>query len=220
MILLLDNRDSFVHNLARYFRRLGQETMVVRSDRIDVPGIRALAPRSIVISPGPCTPDEAGVSLEAVLAFAGSVPLLGVCLGHQAIGQAFGAHIVRAEQPRHGVASEIEHDGRVEYAGLPHRFLAGRYHSLVIDEATLPPCLEVSARTSDRTIMGVRHREWPIVGLQFHPESILTSHGFPLLRNFLRLAGCIVSGIEPTLHDELAIPPGDPFVPPERPVTF
>lgn len=220
MLLFLDNRDSFVHNLARYLRRLGQETVVVRSDAIDVAGIRAMQPQAIVISPGPCTPNEAGVSVETIRAFADSTPLLGVCLGHQAIGQAFGGRIVRAQQPRHGVASEIVHDGRGEYAGLPHRFLAGRYHSLVIDEANLPECLEVSARASDGTIMGIRHRERLIVGVQFHPESILTSHGFPLLRNFLRLANLPIAEIEPTLHDELAIPPGDPFVPPERPVTF
>lgn len=220
MLLLLDNYDSFVQNLARYLRRLGQETVVVRSDRIDVAGVRDLRPQAIVLSPGPCTPNEAGASLEVIRQCAGEIPLLGVCLGHQAIGQAFGGQVVRAARPRHGVASEIHHDGREEYCGVPSPFRAGRYHSLVLEEATLPDCLEVSARTTAGTIMGVRHRSLPVIGMQYHPESILTEHGFALLANFLALAGCAISPTPPQMSDELAAPLPSLFVLPDGPVTF
>ena len=189
MILLIDNYDSFVHNLARYFRRLDQETVVVRNDWIDVARVRQLRPHAIVLSPGPCTPTEAGSSLEIVRQMHTEVPILGVCLGHQAIAAALGGRIVRARQPMHGRASDVFHDGQGVFAGLPNPLDGCRYHSLVVDESTLPDDLIVTARTTDKTVMGIRHRRWPVIGLQFHPESILTSNGGQLLANFLRRSG-------------------------------
>jgi anthranilate synthase/aminodeoxychorismate synthase-like glutamine amidotransferase len=188
MLLLIDNYDSFTYNLYQYLGELGAQTRVVRNDEIPVAEAMALEPEAIVISPGPGTPDEAGISLEIIRAAAGQVPLLGVCLGHQSLGQAFGGRIVRAPSLMHGKTSEIHHDGRTIFAGLPQPFTATRYHSLVIAPESLPDCLEVSARTADGVIMAVRHREHPLEGVQFHPESILTTAGRHLLANFLRIA--------------------------------
>ncbi|MBS0207321.1 MAG: aminodeoxychorismate/anthranilate synthase component II [Planctomycetes bacterium] len=189
MILLVDNYDSFVHNLARYLTRLGGDVVVARNDVIDVAVLEHEPPQAIVISPGPCAPDQAGCSLDVIREMVGRVPMLGVCLGHQAIVQALGGKIVRAEQPRHGRASAVHHTGRGLFADLPSPLSACRYHSLVADEKTLPACLEVTARANDGVIMAVAHRELPIVGVQFHPESILTEYGYEMLANFLRLAG-------------------------------
>jgi anthranilate synthase/aminodeoxychorismate synthase-like glutamine amidotransferase len=189
VILLIDNYDSFVFNLARYFQRLGQATEVVRNDVIDVDGIRKLQPAAVVISPGPCTPNEAGCSLEVVRRLHAELPILGICLGHQTIAAALGGRVVRAVEPVHGRSSEVEHDGRGVFYGLPSPLTACRYHSLVVEEASLPLALEVSARTADGVVMALRHRQFPVIGLQFHPESILTASGYDLLSGFLRLAG-------------------------------
>ena len=186
MLLMIDNYDSFTYNLVQYFGELGEEVRVVRNDAIDVEGIAALAPARIVVSPGPCTPDEAGVSLALIREFAGKVPILGVCLGHQAIGQAFGGRIVHAGKVMHGKTSSISHAGQGVFAGLPSPFLATRYHSLAIERASLPDCLEITAESEDGEIMGVRHKEFELEGVQFHPESILSEHGHALLKNFLR----------------------------------
>jgi anthranilate synthase component II len=188
MLLLIDNYDSFTYNLYQYLGELGAETRVVRNDELTVAEALSLRPSSVVISPGPGNPDEAGISVELIRALPPEVPLLGVCLGHQALGQAFGGRIVRAPRLMHGKTSEIHHDGRGVFAGLPQPFTATRYHSLVIAEDSLPECLEVSARTDADVgvIMAVRHRSLPLEGVQFHPESILTSAGKDLLRNFLR----------------------------------
>lgn len=219
MILLIDNYDSFVHNLARYFRRLGQATCVVRNDAVTVAEVERAGPQAIVLSPGPCTPNEAGCSLEIVRCLADRIPMLGVCLGHQAIAAAFGADIVRAPEPVHGRTSSIEHDGQGVFAGLPSPLDVCRYHSLVVDEATLPAELEVSARTADGVVMGLRHCRRPLVGLQFHPEAILTDAGYPLLAGFLRTAGVEVAG--PTPDVELAKSPSAPAEETMRgPVTF
>ena len=185
MLLLIDNYDSFTYNLAQYLGELGADVQVIRNDAIDVAGIKALAPERIVISPGPCTPDEAGVSLAAIREFAGKIPLLGVCLGHQAIGRAFGGTVVRAKTLMHGKTSPVRHDGKGVFRGLPVPFDAGRYHSLAISRAGFPECLEISAQTEDGEIMGVRHRALPVEGVQFHPESVLTEHGHAMLKNFL-----------------------------------
>ncbi len=189
MLLMIDNYDSFTFNLVQYFGELGAEVVVKRNDEIDVAGIAALAPEFLVISPGPCTPREAGVSVAAIEHFAGRLPILGVCLGHQSIGQAFGGNIVHARAVMHGKISPIHHADSGVFSGLPNPFDATRYHSLVIEAATLPDCLEVTAWTARDgardEIMGVRHRELPVQGVQFHPESILTEHGHRLLRNFL-----------------------------------
>lgn len=186
MILVIDNYDSFTYNLVQYLGELGQELRVFRNDRMTVSDLEALAPARIVISPGPCTPDQAGISVEAISHFAGRIPLLGVCLGHQSIGQAFGGRVIRAPQPVHGKTSQISHDGRSVFAGLPNPFTATRYHSLIVEESSLPDCLEVSARSEDGLIMGLRHLDYPIDGVQFHPESILTTVGKDLLRNFVK----------------------------------
>jgi anthranilate synthase component 2 len=191
MLLMIDNYDSFTYNLVQYFGELGAEVKVFRNDQISVEEIESLAPDHIVISPGPCTPNEAGVSVPAIRAFAGKIPILGVCLGHQSIGQAFGGHIVHAREIMHGKTSLIHHAGDGVFTGLPEPFEATRYHSLVIDKATIPSCLEVTAwtRTAEGEvdeIMGVRHQKYPIEGVQFHPESILTKPGRELLANFLR----------------------------------
>lgn len=185
MIFLLDNYDSFTYNLAQYFQDLGQPVEVRRNDAISLEAIDALSPEALVISPGPCTPSLAGISVPAVRHFAGRIPILGVCLGHQSIGEAFGGRIVRAPLLMHGKTSPIEHDGRTIFAGLPQPFAATRYHSLVIEPASVPDCLEVSAHTASGVIMAVRHREFAIEGVQFHPESILTPAGRKLLANFL-----------------------------------
>jgi anthranilate synthase/aminodeoxychorismate synthase-like glutamine amidotransferase len=186
MIFVLDNYDSFTYNLVQYLGELGAEVVVRRNDEVTVEEIeREFQPAKIVISPGPGTPDEAGITLAVVERFAGRVPLLGVCLGHQAIGQAFGGRVVRAPAPVHGKPAEIEHDGRTIFHGLSPRFHAGRYHSLVVERASLPACLEISATTPDGLIMGLRHRTLAVEGVQFHPESIITPEGKRLLENFL-----------------------------------
>ena len=187
MLLMIDNYDSFTFNIVQYLGELGADVRVVRNDEIDVDGIVALGPERLVISPGPCTPNEAGVSVAAIKAFAGKLPILGVCLGHQSIGQAFGGRIVHARQVMHGKTSPIFHRSQGVFADLPSPFTGCRYHSLVIDEATLPDELIVSARADDESVMAIRHRHLPVVGLQFHPESILTDHGLELLAAFLRL---------------------------------
>ena len=190
MLLMIDNYDSFTFNLVQYFGELGEEVRVIRNDAVDLAGVRALDPSAIVISPGPGTPDDAGISLEVLAALSGVVPIFGVCLGHQAIGQAFGGQVVRARSIMHGKTSMIHHDGRGVFAGLPNPFEATRYHSLVVEQASLPKCLEVSAWTENADgsrdeIMGLRHRSLAVEGVQFHPESILTQHGHAMLRNFL-----------------------------------
>jgi len=185
MLLLIDNYDSFTYNLAQYLGELGADVKVIRNDAIDVAGIAVLAPQRIVISPGPCTPDAAGVSLAAISEFTGKIPLLGVCLGHQAIGQAFGGKVVRAKTLMHGKTSPVRHDRKGVFRGLPVPFDAGRYHSLAIAREGFPECLEISAQTEDGEIMGVRHRTLPVESVQFHPESVLTEHGHALLKNFL-----------------------------------
>jgi anthranilate synthase component 2 len=186
MILMIDNYDSFTWNLVQYLRELGAEVEVARNDEIGTAEILAMHPGAIVISPGPCTPSEAGVSLAAIRDFAGKVPILGVCLGHQAIGQAFGGEIVHAGKVVHGKVSSISHSGTGVFRGLPTPFNATRYHSLAIRRASLPSCLEVTAESEDGEIMGVRHRTLPVEGVQFHPESFLTEHGHALLKNFLK----------------------------------
>ena len=185
MLLMIDNYDSFTFNLVQYLGELGQEVEVVRNDELTVDAIAALQPSHIVISPGPCTPNEAGISLSLIHRFAGRIPILGVCLGHQAIGAAFGGQVVRAKQVMHGKTSPIHHTGIGVFRGLPDPFTAIRYHSLAVERETLPDCLEVTAWTDDGEIMGLRHRELRVEGVQFHPESILTEHGHALLRNFL-----------------------------------
>ena len=192
MLLMIDNYDSFTYNLVQYFGELGEQVKVYRNDQITPDEIAALDPERIVLSPGPCTPNEAGVSLAVIEAFAGQVPILGVCLGHQSIGQAFGGRIVRAGEVMHGKTSAVPHCGQGVFADLPNPFTVVRYHSLAIDKATVPDCLEITAwtRTADGApdeIMGVRHKTLPVEGVQFHPESILTEHGHALLHNFLKL---------------------------------
>lgn len=184
-VLMVDNYDSFTFNLVQYLGELGAEVSVRRNDAIDVAGARALAPDAIVISPGPCTPAQAGISLALILELGGQIPILGVCLGHQCIGAAYGGRVVRARRLMHGKTSPIEHDGRTIFAGLPNPFQAIRYHSLLVEAASLPDCLERSAWTAEGEVMGVRHKQLPVEGVQFHPESILTEHGRRLLANFL-----------------------------------
>jgi anthranilate synthase component II len=184
-ILLLDNYDSFTYNLYQYLSELGAEVAVHRNDEIEVEEIRALAPDKIVISPGPCTPAEAGISLPLIRELAVEIPILGVCLGHQAIGMAFGGRVVRAPEPVHGKLSAIHHEGQGVFAELPSPFAATRYHSLIVERESLPGALEITAETEDGIIMGLRHRELPVEGIQFHPESYTTEHGKRLLRNFL-----------------------------------
>jgi anthranilate synthase/aminodeoxychorismate synthase-like glutamine amidotransferase len=185
MIVLIDNYDSFTYNLYQYLGELGADVRVIRNDAISLPELELLAPEGLVISPGPGAPDETGISMEAIRAFAGRVPVLGVCLGHQCIGQAFGGRIVRAPELRHGKTSEIYHTGKGVFAALPNPFTATRYHSLIVDAVSCPPDLEVTAWTADGLIMGLRHRTLPIEGVQFHPESMLTRSGKALLSNFL-----------------------------------
>ena len=187
MLLLLDNYDSFTYNLAQYLGEMGQKLEVRRNDRITLEEIGKLRPERIVISPGPCTPQEAGISIALIQRFAGKIPILGVCLGHQAIGAAFGGRVVRARKLMHGKTSRIEHDGKTIFRGLPQKFCATRYHSLIVERKSLPRELEISAVTDDGTIMGLRHRKFRVEGVQFHPESVLTEPGFWLLENFLRV---------------------------------
>ena len=186
MIIVIDNYDSFVYNIAQYLGELGWQPMVFRNDGITPEEIEKLKPSHIIISPGPCTPLEAGVSNDIIRRFAGSIPILGVCLGHQCIGYVYGAQIMKAEAPVHGKHSLVYHDGKTVYRGLPEPFEAGRYHSLVVDRDTLPPELELAARTSDGVIMGIRHRQYAVEGIQFHPESVMTDVGHDILRNFLK----------------------------------
>jgi anthranilate synthase/aminodeoxychorismate synthase-like glutamine amidotransferase len=185
MLRVIDNYDSFTYNLVQYLSELGQEVKVVRNDAVTVAEVEAMKPERIVISPGPCTPDQAGISLAVLTRLAGRMPILGVCLGHQAIGQAFGGKVVRARQVVHGKTSRVFHDERGLFAGLPNPFAATRYHSLVIERESMPACLEITAKTWDEEIMGVRHKTLPVEGVQFHPESFLTVVGKDILRNFL-----------------------------------
>jgi anthranilate synthase component II len=185
MLLMIDNYDSFTYNLVQYFGELGEEVAVHRNDEITLADIARLQPARIVVSPGPCTPNEAGVSVPLIKEFAGKIPILGVCLGHQSIGQAFGGKIVHARQLMHGKTSPIQHEGAGVFRGLPRPFAATRYHSLVIERSSLPDCLAVTAWTDDGEIMGVRHKTLAVEGVQFHPESILTEHGHQMLKNFL-----------------------------------
>jgi para-aminobenzoate synthetase component II len=184
-IVMIDNYDSFTYNLVQYLGELGADVIVRRNDAVDVSGVRALHPDAIVISPGPCTPAEAGISVRLLKEMAGEVPILGVCLGHQCIGEAFGGRVVRADRLMHGKTSPVIHDNKTIFAGLPVPFDAMRYHSLIVDNASLPPHLEISARTAENEIMALRHKELPVEGVQFHPESILTFEGKHLLKNFL-----------------------------------
>jgi len=218
MILLIDNYDSFVFNLARYFQRLGQTTLVLRNDACSAGEIRRLQPSAVVLSPGPCAPDQAGCSLDVVQKLHAEFPMLGVCLGHQVMGQAFGAQIVRAPYPMHGSADFIHHDDQRLFAGLPNPFPAGRYHSLAVDPETLPPSLRATAWTADGVLMALEHREFPVFGVQFHPESILTEVGFELLARFLALSG-VTPATVPSHASEHAQPaPAAPA--PASPLTF
>ena len=190
-LLMIDNYDSFTYNLVQYLQELGAEVLVHRNDKIDLAGMEALDADRLMISPGPCTPNEAGISVDAIKHFAGKMPILGVCLGHQALGQAFGGQVVRARTVMHGKISPVHHTGKGVFRGLPSPYTATRYHSLVVDKASLPDCFEVTAWTLDDNgdmdeIMGMRHRELPLEGVQYHPESILTEHGHDLLNNFLK----------------------------------
>ena len=187
MLLMIDNYDSFTYNLVQYFGELGEDVQVYRNDKITIEEIESLRPQRLVISPGPCTPKEAGVSVDAIRHFAGRLPLLGVCLGHQSLAAAFGGEVIRAERLMHGKTSMIHHDGKTVFRNLPNPFEATRYHSLIVKRSTLPDCFEISAETAEGEIMGMRHRTLGIEGVQFHPESILTTSGKDLLRNFLKL---------------------------------
>jgi anthranilate synthase/aminodeoxychorismate synthase-like glutamine amidotransferase len=189
MLLVIDNYDSFTYNLVQYLGEMGQEVRVVRNDELPAAEIAALGPSHIVISPGPCTPNEAGISLEVIKMYAGKIPILGVCLGHQSIGQAFGGKVVRAARVMHGKTSQISHDGKGLFTGLPNPFEATRYHSLLIERSSVPDELEVTAETAEKEIMAVRHRTLPVEGVQFHPESFLTTSGKDLLRNFIAKKG-------------------------------
>ncbi|MNJ23785.1 aminodeoxychorismate/anthranilate synthase component II [Paenibacillus bouchesdurhonensis] len=190
MILVIDNYDSFTYNLVQYLGELGEEIIVRRNDEIDLQGIEELKPDHILLSPGPCTPNEAGITLDVIERFKGAIPIFGVCLGHQAIGQAFGGKVVRAERLMHGKTSPIHHKGESVFTGLPSPFTATRYHSLIMERSSLPDCLEITAETEEGEIMGLRHKTYAVEGVQFHPESIITDHGHQILRNFLnRKAG-------------------------------
>jgi anthranilate synthase/aminodeoxychorismate synthase-like glutamine amidotransferase len=185
MILMIDNYDSFTYNLVQYLGQLGAEVRVFRNDRIGLEEIGELAPEAIFLSPGPCSPKEAGITVEAIRRYHQRFPMLGVCLGHQAIGYAFGGNIVRAERLMHGKTSTIRSDGKTIYRGVPNPFVAGRYHSLIMEKSSIPDCLMVTAETEEGEIMGIRHREYPVEGIQFHPESILTPNGKRIIKNFL-----------------------------------
>ena len=188
MVFVLDNYDSFTYNLVQYMGELGAEMVIRRNDELSVNEVEALAPERVLLSPGPCTPQEAGISVELIRRMAGKVPILGVCLGHQAIGAAFGGEVVRASRLMHGKTSEVEHDGKTVFAGIASPMTCTRYHSLIVSEKNLPEELEVSARTADGTIMGLRHRKYAVEGVQFHPESVLTADGKRLIQNFLELS--------------------------------
>ena len=219
-LLIIDNYDSFVHNLARYFERLGVPTEVVRNDAVTPAEVQAMRPIAVVLSPGPCTPDEAGNSLSLVRELYQQFPILGVCLGHQAIAQALGGQVVRAERPWHGRSDKIRHNRTGIFAGLEPELEVGRYHSLVVDAGSLPECLIPTAWSETGEIMALEHRDLPVIGLQFHPESILTQHGYPMLANFLRLAGadmqadCKALGASELLAKQVERPL------PQKPVTF
>ncbi len=191
MVFVLDNYDSFTYNLVQYLGELGEEVVVRRNDQVSVNEVEAMHPARIVLSPGPCTPQEAGISIELIRHFAGKLPILGVCLGHQAIGAAFGGNIIRASNLMHGKTSQVEHDGRTIFRGVPSPITCTRYHSLIVEEKTLPPVLEITARATERdgstVIMGLRHRDVPVEGVQFHPESVLTQSGKKIVGNFLQL---------------------------------
>jgi anthranilate synthase/aminodeoxychorismate synthase-like glutamine amidotransferase len=187
MVFVLDNYDSFTYNLVQYMGELGAEMTIRRNDELTVDEVEALAPERILLSPGPCTPQEAGISIELIRRFAGRTPILGVCLGHQAIGAAFGGDVIRAPKLMHGKTSEVEHDGKTIFRGIATPMTCTRYHSLIVSEKNLPGELEISARTADGTIMGLRHRKYPVEGVQFHPESVLTDDGKQLIKNFLEL---------------------------------
>jgi anthranilate synthase component 2 len=189
MLVMIDNYDSFTYNIVQYFGELGEDVQVFRNDRISLEEIERLKPHRLVISPGPCTPEEAGISVAAIRHFAGKIPLLGVCLGHQSIGAAFGGKVVRSSTLMHGKTSPILHDGKGLFAGLPSPFNATRYHSLVVERATFPECLEITAWVEEGEIMGLQHRTLPVWGVQFHPESILTEGGMQILGNFLEISG-------------------------------
>jgi anthranilate synthase/aminodeoxychorismate synthase-like glutamine amidotransferase len=187
MILMIDNYDSFTYNLVQYLCQLGQVVHVFRNDKITIDEIKKLAPAAIFLSPGPCTPKEAGITVEVIIEFHQHIPIMGVCLGHQSIGYAFGGNVVRADRIMHGKTSQILNDGKTIFKGLPNPFTAGRYHSLLVEKDSLPPCLEISAETDAGEIMGIRHYEYPVEGIQFHPESILTPQGKRIIKNFLEL---------------------------------
>jgi anthranilate synthase/aminodeoxychorismate synthase-like glutamine amidotransferase len=187
MVFVLDNYDSFTYNLVQYMGELGAEMTIRRNDELTVDEVEALNPERILLSPGPCTPQEAGISIDLIQRFAGKTPILGVCLGHQAIGAAFGGEVIRAPKLMHGKTSEVEHDGKTIFSGIETPMTCTRYHSLIVSEKNLPEELEISARTSDGTIMGLRHRKYPVEGVQFHPESVLTADGKQLIKNFLEL---------------------------------
>jgi anthranilate synthase component II len=191
MLLLIDNYDSFTYNLVHYLGELGADSVVKRNDMITVAEVQAMAPKAIVLSPGPCTPNEAGICLDLITALGATTPLLGVCLGHQSIGQAYGGKVIRAPQPMHGKLSPISHTNKGIFAGLPPRFEITRYHSLIVERETLPDCLEITAETDDGIIMGLQHKSHPVHGVQFHPESIASEQGHALLANFLALAGFV-----------------------------
>ena len=215
MILLIDNYDSFVFNLARYFRELGCEVGVVRNDDVSMAEIVAMRPEAIVLSPGPCTPKEAGICLDVVRQLAAKIPMLGICLGHQTIAEALGGEVVRANEPVHGRTSLVQHDGRRLFADVPNPLKATRYHSLIVPESTLPSCLKVTARTADDIVMAFEHLDLPIFGLQFHPESVLTESGHQLLANFLREAGLptqeatAIAALDKVEHHERQPAPND-----------
>jgi anthranilate synthase/aminodeoxychorismate synthase-like glutamine amidotransferase len=187
MILMIDNYDSFTFNIVQYLGQMGEDVRVYRNDKITIDEIKKLKPQAIFLSPGPCSPREAGITVDAVREFHKTVPIMGICLGHQSIGYAFGGEVVRADRIMHGKISPVNHDGKTIFAGLPNPFTAGRYHSLVVRPETLPGCLEISAETAEGEIMGLRHKEYPVEGIQFHPESVLTPQGKRIIRNFLKI---------------------------------
>ena len=189
MILMIDNYDSFTFNIVQYLGQMGEEVKVYRNDAINIEEIKALKPSAIFLSPGPCTPAEAGITVDVVREFYKDLPMMGICLGHQSIGHAFGAKVVRAERIMHGKVSPVKHDGKTIFAGLPNPFPAGRYHSLIVVRETLPSFLEISAETDEGEIMGIRHKDYPVEGIQFHPESVLTPQGKRIIRNFLKYTG-------------------------------
>lgn len=195
MILMIDNYDSFTYNLVQYLGEMGQELIVKRNDEITIEDIEKMAPDFLMISPGPCTPNEAGISLDAIKAFAGKIPILGVCLGHQSIAQVFGGDVVHAERLMHGKTSLVNHDGKTIFQDVENPFTATRYHSLIVKKETFPSCLEITAETADGEIMALRHKELPIEGVQFHPESIMTGAGKQLLRNFINYYSGVAKGV-------------------------